>query len=65
MIQKATRKCRCNICLQQSDYVISVKKQKITSRIYLCCGCLQEMYFDISKFIAPKSPRNILNKFDR
>ena len=64
MIQKSIRKNKCNVCLQLSEYVVSVKKQKTTARIYLCGECLKEMYFDISKHIVPRSPRNILNKFN-
>ena len=64
MIQKSIRRNKCNVCLQSSEYVILVKKQKITSKIYLCGECLKDMYFDLSKFVVPRSPRNILNKFN-
>lgn len=63
MIEKATRRNKCNVCSHSSDYVILIKKQKITSKIYLCSECLKDMYFETSKYITPKSPRNILNKF--
>ena len=64
MIQKSIRRNKCNKCLQLSEYVISIKKQKITTKIYLCGECLKEMYFQLAKYIVPRSPRNILNKFN-
>ena len=65
MIEKVKRKNKCNKCMQISEYLILIKKQKNTSKIYLCGECLKDMYFEISRYITPKSPRNILNKFNQ
>ena len=64
MLSKSIKRLKCNNCGSISEVVISVKKQKNTTKINLCKECLTELYFDISKVITPKSPRNILNKFN-
>ena len=64
MIEKPKRKIRCNKCtLENAEYTISINKSKRKTNIYLCKECLSDLYFETSKYIAPKSPRNILNKF--
>ena len=65
MIKKAKRKTKCNICGIDETYVIEVKKQKAFTKINLCKECLTELYFEVSKIITPRSPRNILNNFKR
>lgn len=63
MIQKEERKNKCNFCGARSEYYIVLKKLKNTTRIHSCKECLSQINYEISCSIAPKSPRNILNKF--
>lgn len=65
MIRKTRRRIRCNICGDDETYTIEVKKQKQFTKINLCKECLTDLYFEISKIITPKSPRNILNNFKK
>lgn len=65
MIEKTTRRHKCNKCDMVADCCIVVKKIKRTNRVYLCKDCVTDMYFEISKLITPKSPTNILNNFKR
>lgn len=65
MITKSKRKIKCNKCGYDETYTISVKKIKATTKISLCKECLTELYFEVAKIITPKSPRNILNKFEK
>lgn len=64
MLRKLTKQQKCNNCGSVAEVVIAVKKQKYITKIILCKECLTELYFEISKIITPKSPRNILNKFN-
>ena len=64
MLRKTTRRHKCNNCGSYAEEVVAVKKQKNTTKIILCKECLTELYFEIAKVITPKSPRNILNKFN-
>ena len=65
MITKTKIKTKCNVCHKESEFNISVKKQKKFTKINLCKECLTDLYFEISKIITPKSPQNILNNFKR
>ena len=65
MIEKPTRKHRCDKCNMVAEYCIVVEKIKRASKVYLCKDCITDMYFEISKLITPKSPINILNNFKR
>jgi len=65
MVKKTKRRIKCNVCKEDETYTIEVKKQKAYTKINLCKECLTELYFEISKIITPKSPRNILNNFKR
>ena len=63
MINKITRKIKCNDCESSAEYSIVIKKKKRNQKLNLCKDCLVLLYFEISKTITPKSPKNILNKF--
>ena len=65
MIGKPSRRHKCNKCGLVAELVVSINKEKRTSKIYLCKDCVVDLYFEISKFITPKSPVNILNNFKR
>lgn len=68
MIKKTRKNIVCNSgeCNKNlSDYEIDVVKKKAVIKLFLCEECFKNLYFEMGKFVAPKSPQNILNKFKK
>lgn len=66
MIKKIRKNIVCNsgVCGGNiADYEIDIKKRKSTVKVFLCNECFKNLYFEMGRFVAPKSPQNILNKF--
>ena len=65
MIKKTRKNIVCNNtdCTSMADFEIDVKKRKNTIKVFLCVECFKNMYFEMGRYVAPKSPQNILNKF--
>lgn len=58
-VEKAKTKVKCDAsgCKNPCDYVITNKKFVFDGNVYLCSGCMNELYGEIGKYMVPKNVR--------
>ncbi len=59
---KAKVKCDASGCALHADYVIHNRKFLFDGNVYLCTGCINELYGEIGKFMVPKNVKPIYRK---
>lgn len=64
LIEKAKTKIKCDVsgCQNVCDYQIVNKRFVFDGSVYLCAGCLNNLYGEIGKYIVPKSIKPIYKK---
>ena len=64
LVEQAKVKVKCDAsgCVNTCDYVIVNKRFIFDGNVYLCNGCMNELYSEIGKFMVPKNVKPIYNK---